>query len=263
MGHVNPRCKCHKCIDILYRVSWKTLWLVSLVVVLAACRNAEAPPVRRALPKEILVPPTRTVERITRISEPDPATPSKPAATPSTASVATPTPVPAMKRLQPAALPPERIVAPAIDLDAPVVPMPWRNVVRDGQVFTEWEVPSYAAGFQIGSAFPGQPGNTVISAHHNIEGRVFENLWKLVPGDSVFLYTAENVFRYVVEESFLLREQGVPPEQRRQNAVWIGPSVDERLTLVTCWPPDGNAYRLIVIAKPAEVLAAQDLNPNP
>ncbi len=59
----------------------------------------------------------------------------------------------------------------------------------------------------------------------------------------------------MVEDRFLLRELGAPLEQRYQNARWIGPTTDERLTLVTCWPPMGNTYRVIVIAKPASLAA--------
>lgn len=158
-----------------------------------------------------------------------------------------------MRRTSPARLPPQRIVAPDINLDAPVVPMAWENVERDGLGTTEWVVPDGAAGYQIGSAFPGQQGNTVLAGHHNIKGKVFEHLRHLTPGDSIYLYTAEQEFHYVVTDSFLLPELGVPLEQRYQNAQWIGPTADERLTLVTCWPPTGNAYRLIVIAKPAQL----------
>jgi len=39
---------------------------------------------------------------------------------------------------------------------------------------------------------------------------------------------------------------------RRQNARWIAPTTDERLTLVTCWPYTGNSHRLIIVAKPAD-----------
>jgi sortase A len=155
-----------------------------------------------------------------------------------------------MKRISPAQLPPERILVPEIGLDAPVVPMTWQNVVQDGMLRTEWIVPAEAAGYQVGSAFPGQVGNTVISGHHNIEGKVFENLRHLVPGDSIYVHTAEDVFHYVVEDSFLLHELNASLEQKYENARWIGPTADERLTLVTCWPPTGNAYRLIIVAKP-------------
>ncbi len=103
----------------------------------------------------------------------------------------TPTPVGFMKRTSPVTLPPQRIVAPSIELDAPVQPMAWQNVQRDGLATTEWLIPDSAAGYQIGSAFPGQEGNIVLSGHNNVEGRVFENLWRLAPGD--WIYRGEGV----------------------------------------------------------------------
>jgi sortase A len=42
----------------------------------------------------------------------------------------------------------------------------------------------------------------------------------------------------------------VSEEKRLENARWIGPFPDERLTLVTCWPYTNNTHRVIVIAKP-------------
>lgn len=37
---------------------------------------------------------------------------------------------------------------------------------------------------------------------------------------------------------------------RMDNARWILPSTDERLTLVTCWPAKSNTHRLIIVASP-------------
>jgi LPXTG-site transpeptidase (sortase) family protein len=54
----------------------------------------------------------------------------------------------------------------------------------------------------------------------------------------------------VVTEKHILKEKGEPPEVRRQNAKWIEPSDDERLTMITCWPYTNNTHRLIVVAKP-------------
>jgi sortase A len=42
-----------------------------------------------------------------------------------------------------------------------------------------------------------------------------------------------------------------PEAVRLENAKWIGPFNEERLTLITCWPFNSNTHRLIVIAKPA------------
>jgi len=150
----------------------------------------------------------------------------------------------------PAQSPPDRIVIPSINLDAPVVPVGWSTRERDGRWFSEWQTASYAAGFHKGSALPGHVGNTVISGHHNIKGKVFEHLVELKPGDLVILYADGRPYRYRVQDKFIVREVGVSLAQRRQNAQWIAPTRDERLTLVTCWPPDGNTYRVIVVAKP-------------
>ena len=148
--------------------------------------------------------------------------------------------------------PPTCIVAPAIKLDAPVVAMGWKTVeYKSGQV-AEWDVPKDAAGWHIDSALAGQPGNTVISGHHNIEGKVFRYVVDLEIGDEITLYAGDRAFAYIVTEKYILKESGMPWAVRQKNAQWISPSADERLTLVTCWPYEwpGNTHRVIVVAKP-------------
>ncbi len=181
-------------------------------------------------------------------STPDPSaidvsldTTGEPAATPA---------VPISPTVKPSPTPsvPTRIVAPAIGLDARVVEIGWAPAA-DGSG-TEWQLPDDAAGFQYGSALPGQPGNTVIAGHHNIEGKVFARVHELVRGDQVDLYAGSQVYHYRVDDSFILPERGMPEQQRLENASWIAPTGDERLTLVTCWPPNDNSYRVIVIALP-------------
>ncbi len=113
-----------------------------------------------------------------------------------------------------------------------------------------WQVADYAAGFHKGSAYPGNVGNTVLSGHHNIKGEVFRYVVDLEPGDEVDLYVADVIYRYVVESKLIIPEKGLPLERRRENAKWIGPTDDERLTLVTCWPYTSNTHRVIVVAKP-------------
>jgi LPXTG-site transpeptidase (sortase) family protein len=164
----------------------------------------------------------------------------------------TPTPIPKPMPRVPAQSAPDRIVAPSIDLDAPVVTIGWTAQESNGNWFSQWETAAYAAGFHKDSALPGHIGNTVISGHHNIEGKVFEHLVDLMPGDLIILYADGREYHYKVEDRFILKEAGVSLAQRRQNALWIAPTRDERLTLVTCWPPEGNEYRVIVVAKPVE-----------
>jgi len=156
----------------------------------------------------------------------------------------TPTPIP------PPFNPPARIVAPAINLDAEVVPIGWKEITQGGETVSVWEVAKYAAGWHENSSLPGSGGNIVFSGHHNIKGEVFRYLVDLEPGDTVTLYADSRPYTYTVESKFVVRDKGVSDEKRRENARWIGYFPDERVTLVTCWPYTGNTHRVIVIAKP-------------
>ena len=68
---------------------------------------------------------------------------------------------------------------------------------------------------------------------------------------NVTLQVGERSFHYRIVQKELVQEQGASPEQHRENARWIAPTNDERLTLVTCWPYTSNSHRLIIVAKPA------------
>ena len=162
-----------------------------------------------------------------------------------------PPPSPAPTPIPPAANPPTRIVAPAIGLDAKIVPVGWKEVVQDGQKVSVWEVAEQAAGWHKNSALPGQVGNTVLSGHHNVKGEVFRYIVDLKPGDAVTLYADDRPYTYTVVSRFVLKDKGEPEAVREQNARWVGPFPDERLTLVTCWPYTNNTHRVIVVAKPA------------
>jgi sortase A len=130
--------------------------------------------------------------------------------------------------------------------------MGWRMVEYKGQQVAEWDVPKDAAGWHINSALAGQPGNTVLSGHHNIEGKVFRYVVDLEIGDEIVLYAGDRAYAYTVTEKYILKEAGMPWAVRQKNAQWIAPTADERLTLVTCWPYEwpGNTHRVIVVAKP-------------
>ncbi len=147
---------------------------------------------------------------------------------------------------------PTRLVIPAIGLDAPVRPVGLVTVTQGGQMYMQWQVPDgYIVGWHESSAAPGQPGNTVLNGHHNINGQVFRDLVKLKPGDVIIVYAGEQSYSYLVSERHILAEKGQPLAVRLQNAQWIQSTADERLTLVTCWPYTSNTHRLIVVARPA------------
>jgi len=130
--------------------------------------------------------------------------------------------------------------------------MGWEVVDRKGTQVSVWVVPKDAAGWHANSALPGHGDNVVLSGHHNIEGKVFRYVVDLQMGDEITLYVDGSPYTYVVAEKYILKEAGMPLSVRQQNAQWIMPTGDERLTLVTCWPYawPGNTHRVIVVAMP-------------
>ncbi len=156
----------------------------------------------------------------------------------------TPTPMPVGEK-------PSRIVVAEIGLDSPVINALVQVVEIDGKTYQQWTAPDEkAVGWQNSSAGLGVPGNTVLNGHHNVHGKVFEKLIYLVPGDIIEVYGETKVFRYTVINKLLLEERDMPVEKRIENAQWIMPSSDERLTLITCWPETSNTHRLILVAVP-------------
>ncbi|MEB2286535.1 MAG: sortase [Anaerolineae bacterium] len=241
--------------------------------------TATAPPTRTA-------PPSRTLADTPTPSpaEPSPAEPSPtamPTATQALAPSATATPAPTVAPaateaaptltatpIPPTASPtpipgepPTRIHIPALGLDAPVLPVGQHAITLDGELFSQWDVPpARAAGWHQTSAPLGAPGNTVLNGHHNVYGEVFHHLSTLKPGDWIALDSANRRYHYVVVQTMTLAEEGQPLDVRAENARWILPTVDERVTLVTCWPSYANTHRLVVIARPVwDVIPPADI----
>jgi len=97
-------------------------------------------------------------------------------------------------------------------------------------------------GHMPGSAFPGEPGNAVISAHRD---RHFHGLDALAIGDTIITSTERGRVRWVV-----FARRIVP-----QSAPALFATHHRTLTLTTCWPvrylgpaPD----RLLITAKPIQ-----------
>ncbi|MCB0209138.1 MAG: sortase [Anaerolineae bacterium] len=153
----------------------------------------------------------------------------------------------------PAHSPPEHILAPNIGLDAAVTRTKWTVIEREGQQTSTWIIPDDAAGWHENSNLPGHGSNIVLSGHHNIGAEVFRNLIDLEKGNEIILIADGHDYHYIVTDRFILPERNVSEEQRKQNAQWIMPTLDERVTLVTCWPYNDNTHRLIVIAIPTTI----------
>jgi len=150
------------------------------------------------------------------------------------------------------AAPPVRIVIDSIQLDSPVVPVGYEARIVNGEFEGNvWQTADFAAGYHDTSARPGTVGNTVISGHNNLRGAVFRNLHLVELGDTVRLADARGrAHAYEVVESFVAREEGASESERRDNTQWIRQTPDERLTLVSCFPPWSNTHRIIVLAFP-------------
>lgn len=149
---------------------------------------------------------------------------------------------------------PDRLLIPAIHVDAPVVPVALREVEHLGETYEQWMAPSSGElGWHDNSAKVGKPGNTVINGHSSGQGETFRNLEKLKNGDIVQILAGGFRYSYVVANTMILKERWEPIETRIENARWINPSQDERLTLISCWPYQSNTHRIVVVATPVGV----------
>jgi LPXTG-site transpeptidase (sortase) family protein len=181
--------------------------------------------------------PSATAEPVDPPSSPAVPTPLLPAAT-------------AAVRV-PAQSPPTRLVLPAIGLDIPVKPVQVVKVGEGAGARMVWGALPNAGGFHHTSAYPGNPGNTVINGHRDIHAAVFRDLDQVEVGDPVRLYVDEVLYPYVATEILIVPETFASAEQRAENLRLIGYMPEERLTLITCTPVGLATHRLLVIARPA------------
>lgn len=228
-------------------LAWCGVWLLVLALILAAREAALDSPLlsaRHPAPLQLLPAPGAVLQESASQVAPRGATPAEALDLLERA---------AQRQLRgriPASAPPERIAIPSIGLDAPVEPVGWQAISLGGVSVVQWEVAEYAAGWHQDSALPGHLGNIVLAGHHNIKGEVFRDLIDLKEGDVITLTAEGRAYRYQVATLLVLRERGMPLEVRQENARWIAPTTQERLTLVTCWPYASNTHRVIVLATP-------------
>ncbi len=102
---------------------------------------------------------------------------------------------------------PTRLIIPAINLDAPIVPAKMRTIRFRGEKFQQWLAPAYyAAGWHTDSARLGAIGNTVLSGHHNVSGAVFKRLVDLQAGDIIQVYSRDHLFVYQLTNRMIVPE---------------------------------------------------------
>jgi sortase (surface protein transpeptidase) len=181
-------------------------------------------------------------------------------AAPAPTTSPTPTPEPAPEpEPGPAAAPvpdgePTRVVIPAIDVDAELVPV---GLDGDGAM----DVPDFGlAGWYTEGPAPGHPGPAAIAAH--VDSRagpdVFYRLRELAPGDEVHVtYDSGDEVSFVVRA----REQA-PKDELPGDRIWPVTS-DRLLTLITCGGDFDRGVRsyednVIVYTEPLEPDEAAD-----
>lgn len=235
----------------------------------AAAQRATAVSVKEAQAQEIAARvPTATPTRRPPTATPLPSPTARPQSTATAEPIASPT-----ATLAPTATPeplkPVRIAIPDLKIDAKVVDMGWEVVQTKSGPVSQWVIPKNAAGHHINSANLDEVGNLVISGHNNIYGQVFKPIsqaWNndkrvqvdaftdesdVLNGREVVLYDENgDAHTYVITEFYRLKDTGVSAEQRMVNGRFIQPTEDERVTIITCWPPTNNTHRLAVIAVP-------------
>ncbi len=121
----------------------------------------------------------------------------------------------------------QRIVIPAIEVDAPVV---------EGD---DWDSLMKGAGHTIGSANPGERGNCVVSAHNDIYGEIFRHLPDLTVDDEILVQTQSTSYHYVVEQTRIVSPKEVSVMDHTSTPV---------LTLISCYPYGVDTHRIVVIA---------------
>ena len=156
---------------------------------------------------------------------------------------------------------PTRIFAETIALDATVVEMGWRLETQRGQAVSVWDIPENEAAWHHDSAWPGQGSNVVISGHNaSLGGQIFSEVEELEVGDQVVVWNGrDEAFAYQVQERTIVRTFAASSETQTFLETAMGPTPEERLTLITCWPRWTNTHRLVVVAEP---VGLGEVNPS-
>jgi len=124
-----------------------------------------------------------------------------------------------------------RIVAESIGLDAIVVEL-WGLDDAENLKRGPGHIPL--------TAYPGQPGNCVISGHRTTYGAPFRHIEQLVLGDEIVLITAENRYVYEVYEQRIVSPTDLTVLEQ---------TGEPKLTLTACHPWYSAAQRIVVIAR--------------
>jgi len=146
----------------------------------------------------------------------------------------------------------QHIGIPALGIYSPVVPVGWQVDTTSATVadIAGWDSPGAAVGWVLTSALPDQPGNIILYGHNNMYGAVFKDLWALKTGDAILLETGLGAWEYHVSRVDLLPIKGSGFDELAAYQGYLQSTGSPRLTVISCWPPESNTHRVVVIAEP-------------
>jgi LPXTG-site transpeptidase (sortase) family protein len=136
----------------------------------------------------------------------------------------------------------------SLNLLAPVTPVGWQTD-WEGNAEPQWDSPDAQVGWAINSALPGDDGNIILYGHNNIDSSVFLHLYQLKSGDTVQLQTGVQTWDYTVSEVTIF-EATDPAADQAIFDKYMKATRSPRLTILSCYPPDNNTHRVVVIAYP-------------
>jgi sortase A len=183
-------------------------------------------------------------ENATKFSSKSLATTTTLAATTSTSTTTTtvyagpPTLAPNESLPVPEAVPPEDVVEPEVLIGELVIPA----LLLTQPIFKGVTLPTLdkGVGYWPGTAMPGRVGNVVLGGHRTSKQKPFRNIDLLVPGDEVYVTTADGTFVYAVTGTQIIEPTDV----------WIIDQTESAtLTLFACHPPHSVKQRIAVFAE--------------
>jgi sortase A len=138
----------------------------------------------------------------------------------------------------PEAIPPEDVVEPEVLIGELVIPA----LLLSQPIFKGVTLPTLdkGVGYWPGTAMPGRVGNVVLGGHRTSKQKPFRNIDVLVPGDEVYVTTADGTFVYAVTGTKIIEPTDV----------WIIDQTESAtLTLFACHPPHSVKQRIAVFAE--------------
>ncbi|SDI95249.1 LPXTG-site transpeptidase (sortase) family protein [Arthrobacter subterraneus] len=97
------------------------------------------------------------------------------------------------------------------------------------------------------TGLPGEIGNFALAGHRQSNGKVLDLIHTLVPGDELYVHTADGYYTYEYRDQEIVlphRTDVLLPVPTRPG---VEPS-ERLLTLTTCWPRFGDEKRIIAYA---------------